>query len=377
MKLFEFEAKRILKQLGIPIPQGNIASNPEDVKRIASEIGKPVAIKSQVLVGGRGKAGGIVFANNLKEAELVSKKLLGSKIRGTEVKQVLVEEKIEIEKEFYLGVTIDRSIKTPVVIASSEGGVDIEETSKKFADKIHRRHVDPVKGFQDYQARSLIKKIGLDGKKLLTVAGIFTKVYSVFKNYDAELTEINPLAMTKDGSFIAVDARLNIDNSSLFRHSEFIERSLLELSPLELEANKTGLAYVELEGNIGIIGNGAGLVMATLDTVKLFGGTPANFCDIGGGAQADTVVKAINLVLMKPSVTSLFINILGGITRCDEIAKGLAEVKQKGDVKVPIVVRMIGTNEEEGRRICERAGIHVLDSMDSAAEIAVKLARGR
>ena len=336
---------------------------------------KPVVLKAQVLSGSRGKAGGILFAEDPEEAKKKTRKLLSSKIRGVKVRAVLVEERLQISNELYLGVTIDRSHRAPAVIASSWGGVEIEEFAERFPDKIHTIHVNPIHGLQEYQAKYLIGKIGLKNKQYSKVVGILTNLYKIFKKFDAELTEINPLAIAENNSIVATDARLNIDDASLFRHPEFKTRmDLLELSPLELKARQAGFSYIELDGNIGTIGNGAGLVMATLDVIELFGGFPANFCDIGGGANADIVEKAADLVLSNPKIKVLLINILGGITRCDEIASGLLKVKKKGP-KVPMVVRLVGTNEEEGRRICEDAGLKVLDDMDAVVKTAVRLSK--
>jgi succinyl-CoA synthetase beta subunit len=373
LKLPEVRAKEIFRQVGIPIPKGQIATTPSEAKDVARELGKPVALKAQVLSGSRGKAGGILFAEDFGEAEKKARKLLGSEIGGVKVTAILVEERLRISKELYLGVAIDRSLRAPAVITSPVGGSDIEETAERFPNKIHKVTVNPIHGLQDYHARYLIRKIGLPDEQYSNVVGVLTRLYHVFSTFDAELTEINPLAISDNGAVVAVDARLNVDDASLFRHPEFKTRAdFWELRPLERKARQAGVSYVELDGNIGIIGNGAGLVMATLDVVNLFGGIPANFCDVGGGANAEIVGKAIELVLSNPKINVLLINILGGITRCDEIASGLVEAKRKG-ATVPAVVRLVGTNEEEGRRICEAAGFTVLDEMDAAVKMAVRL----
>lgn len=375
MKLPEFRAKEIFKQFDIPIPRSSLARSPSDASRIARELGKPVVIKAQVLSGSRGKTGGILFAQDPEEAKNQTRKLLNSKICGIKVKSVLVEERLQICKELYLGVTIDKLQRKPVVIASSRGGVDIEEVTERSPDRIYMLHVDPVYGLQEYQARYIIGKIGLKTKQYLRAIKILINLYQIFKTFDAELTEINPLVVTEKNGVIAADARLNVDDASLFRHPKLKTiLNLSELSSLELKARQGGFSYVELDGNIGIVGNGAGLVMATLDLIEFYGGFSANFCDVGGGANANTLEKAANLVLSNPKIKVLLINILAGITRCDEIALGLIKVKKV--VQVPIVVRLVGTNEEEGKRICEDAGINVLNDMDAAVKMVVKLSKG-
>ncbi len=380
MRLLEWEAKEVFRDYGIPIPRGRIASTPSEAHLIAKEISKPVAVKAQIPIGGRGKAGGILFAENPEEAEEAAEKLLGSLIQGVEVKQVLVEERLSIERELYLGVVVDRSSRAYTALATSEGGVEIEEVAARTPEKIIRLTVDPLRGLLPHEARWIVKQIGLEGRQMLTAADILVKLYRLAVEMDAELTEINPLAVTPDG-LIAADARLNIDDNALWRHRDLLERfsesELLDLTGKERKARKLGLIYVELDGDIGIIGNGAGLTMATLDTVQLYGGKPANFLDLGGGAPADRVEMAVSFLLTDPRVRVIFINILGGITRCDEVARGIIAAREKTGVEKPMVVRMIGTREEEGRRLLEEAGIHCLDSMEEAAERVVSLAGRR
>jgi len=380
LRLLEWEAKEVFRDYGIPIPRGRIASTPSEARLIAKEIGKPVAVKAQIPIGGRGKAGGILFAENPEEAEEAAEKLLGSLIQGVEVKQVLVEERLSIERELYLGVVVDRSSRAYTALATSEGGVEIEEVAARTPEKIIRLTVDPLRGLLPHEARWIVKQIGLEGRQMLTAADILVKLYRLAVEMDAELTEINPLAVTPDG-LIAADARLNIDDNALWRHRDLLERfsesELLDLTGKERKARKLGLIYVELDGDIGIIGNGAGLTMATLDTVQLYGGKPANFLDLGGGAPADRVEMAVSFLLTDPKVRAIFINILGGITRCDEVARGIIAAREKTGVEKPMVVRMIGTREEEGRRLLEEAGIHCLDSMEEAAERVVSLAGRR
>ncbi|UCE96193.1 MAG: ADP-forming succinate--CoA ligase subunit beta [Candidatus Bathyarchaeota archaeon] len=377
MKLYEHEAKTILAKSGIPTPTGSLAASPTQAKKVASQLHPPYAVKAQVLVAGRGKAGGILFANSLKEVEKASSKVLNMKIKGLRVGSVLIEEKIRVKKELYFGITIDRSRRCYVAIASTTGGVDIEEVASDKPEKIFKVFIDPTLGFRSYHARQIANKMGYSGKQMLRLAGILEKFYKVATEHDAELIEMNPLIETADGGFVAADARLIIDDNALYRHLQYKERLFskdkTELTTEEIRAKKAGLAYVQLDGNVGIIGNGAGLVMATLDAVQLYGGKPANFLDVGGGASKQQVVEALNILLTDQQAHVVFINILGGITRCDEVAKGILEVqKEMGFVK-PIIIRLVGTNEEEGRRMLTEAGIHVLDSMEEAAKKAVDM----
>ena len=379
MKLFEHEAKTIFSKYKIPTPRGELATSPAHALEIAAKINAPVAVKAQVLVAGRGKAGGILFSTSLREAELAAKKLLSTEIKGFKVRSVLVEEKVPIEKELYFGITVDRSNRCYVAIASSEGGIEIEEVAAATPEKIVKVFIDPLQGFHLHHARRIDKRLGYSGSRMQNLATIFLKLYNVAMDCDAELAETNPLVETPEGKFVAADARLIIDDNALYRHPEFRERLMeeaeAELLPLELEARKSGLAYVKLEGNVGVIGNGAGLVMATLDVIQLYDGSPANFLDVGGGASADVMAAALNLVFSDPGVDVVFVNILGGITRCDEVAKGILEAKRQVGFLKPVVVRLVGTNEEEGRRILTEAGIHVLDRMEEAARMAVEITK--
>jgi len=379
LKLFEHEAKDIFSKYEITTPKGGLATSPTRAREIASQINASVAVKAQVLVAGRGKAGGILFAVSPREAELAAKELLGAEIEGFKVRSVLVEEKVSIRRELYLSVAVDRSNRCYVAIASSEGGMEIEEIAAATPEKIVKVFVDPLQGFSFDHARQIAKGLGYSRSQVQNLATIFIKLYEVAIDYDAELAEINPLVETPEGKFVAVDTRLIIDDNALYRHPKFKERLIeegeAELPPLELEARKSGLAYVKLQGNVGVIGNGAGLVMATLDAIQLYGGNPANFLDIGGGASADVMATALNLVFSDPGVNVVFVNILGGITRCDEVARGILEAKGRVDFLKPVVVRLVGTNEEEGRRILTEAGIHVLDSMEEAAKKAVEIAK--
>ena len=378
MKLFEYEAKNILAKYGVPVPQGGLASDPSQARDVAARLKMPVAVKAQVLVAGRGKAGGILFANSVEETEKTAEKLLNTQIKGIPVKSVWVEEKIQVKKELYFGLTTDRFRQRYVAIASGIGGIDIEEVASKTPEKVITTPINPSLGFPTFLARQIARKMGYSGTQFLELGKILEKLYHVGLDYDTELIEMNPLVEASDGKFLAADARMIIDDNSLFRHQEYKKRLLegeSELNPQELEASKNDLAYVKLDGNIGVIGNGAGLVMATLDTIQYYGGKPANFLDIGGGAPSEKTALSLKIVLSDPKVRVLFINILGGITRCDEVARGILEAKKKVGVTKPMVIRLVGTNEEEGKRILTEASIHVLESMEEAAQRAVELSK--
>ena len=378
MKLFEYEAKNILAKYGVPVPRGGLASDPHQSREVAAGLKMPVAVKAQVLVAGRGKAGGILFASSVEETERTAEKLLKMQIKGIPVKSVWVEEKIQVKRELYFGLTTDRFRQQYIAIASSVGGMDIEEVASKTPERVIATPINPNFGFHPFQARQIAKKMGYSGTQISELGRIIEKLYLVGMDYDTELIEMNPLVETSDGKFLAADARMIIDDNALFRHQEYRKKLLegeSELSPQEVEAVKNDLAYVKLEGNIGVIGNGAGLVMATLDTIQYYGGKPANFLDVGGGAPAEKTALALKIVLSDAKVRVLFINILGGITRCDEVAKGILEAKEKVGVTKPLVIRLMGTNEEEGKRILTEAGIDVLESMEEAAQRAVEISK--
>ncbi len=373
MKLLEYQAKEVFKQYGIPTPESGLAKTPTEASMITRKLGSSV-IKVQLPIGGRGKAGGIVFADTPDEAEDKAGKLLGSRLKDMLVHEVLVEKKLDIVDEIYLGVVVDRIKKSYVILASSEGGVNIEDVAEETPEKIIKHQVDPLMGIKRYHTLWITKQLGYKGKKAEALADIIEKLCKLALIIDAELTEINPLAYTDEG-FIAVDGRLNINDNALYRHPEYAASGEYdsELSPREQEAKEKGLTYVELDGNIGIISNGAGLTMATIDTVTLEGGKPANFLDLGGGANPEKIERSVSFVLSDPRVNTLLVNILGGITRCDDTAKGIINAKAKLGISQPIVVRMMGTNEEEGIHLLKQAGINVVDSMDEAVKIAVKL----
>lgn len=376
MKLFEYEAKNILTKYKIPTPNGGLANNSEQTHELTTKLKPPLVVKAQVLVAGRGKAGGILFANSAEEAEKATEKLLKMQIKGIAVKSVWIEEKIQIKKELYFGITTDRFNQSYVAIASAVGGMDIEEIASKAPEKIIKFQIDSENGFRAFHARQIARKLGYSGNQLSELGRIFEGLYRIGMDYDAELVEMNPLVETVDGKFVAADARIIVDDNALFRHQEYKKRLLegeSELTQQEIEAMENDLAYVKLDGDIGVIGNGAGLVMATLDTIHYYGGKPANFLDVGGGAPAEKIATALKIVLSDPKVNVLFINILGGITRCDEVARGILEAKAKIGAAKPMVIRLVGTNEEEGKQILTEAKIHVLESMEEAAQQVVKI----
>jgi succinyl-CoA synthetase beta subunit len=377
VKLHEYQSKRIFAQYGVPIPRGDVATTPEQARQIAGRLGKRVVVKSQVLVGGRGKAGGIRLANDPDEAEEVADQILGMNIKGLSVKKVLVDEAAAIAKEIYLGIVIDRAKRRPVVMASAEGGVEIEEVARATPERIVRIAVDPFLGLQPFQGRELAFGIGLSKELVRDFTRIAQSLYDAFLNCDASLAEINPLVVTGDGKLLAVDGKMLLDDNGLFRHFELAEmRDADEETEEEQEARRHGLSYVQLDGEIGCMVNGAGLAMATMDIIKLYGGEPANFLDIGGGAQADKVAAALRIILSDPNVKSVLFNIFGGITRCDEVAKGILEALHEVKTTVPMVARLVGTNEEEGRRILAEAEMMTAATLTEAAEKAVAAARG-
>jgi len=376
MKLFEFEAKNVLQKYGIATPKGNTACNSDKAEVIAKEIGKPVVLKSQVLVSSRGKSGGIIFANDAAETKKAASNLIGSTIQGSIVRSLLVEEKLNIAEQFYASVAIDRQARRYIVLASTEGGIDIEETALASPDRISRYWIDPTLGFSEHAAESMIAQFSnINQDDATKLASILNTLYTAAIDNDVELVELNPLVKTASGEFIAADARIIVDDNALFRHPEFEGRSLVRVddTPLEAEARRQKLAYVNLSGDIGIIGNGAGLVMATLDLVNLFGGKPANFLDVGGGGDVDITKRGLLLVMSKLEVKAVLINILGGITRCDIVAQAIIEALNESSVKKPIAVRMMGTNEVEGKQMLHQAGINSYPNMEKAVEEILKV----
>jgi succinyl-CoA synthetase beta subunit len=372
MKLHEYQSKELFAQHGIPIPRGEVAETPTQARMIAEEFGVPVAVKSQVLVGGRGKAGGIRLAKSPKEAEKHAKAILKLEIRGFPVRKVLIDEAAEIETEIYLGVTNDRTAGSPVMIASAEGGVEIEEIARTQPDKIARSWVDPLIGLHDYQARNLAAAMELPRQHWAEFSRMSHGLFNTFMNSDATLAEINPLVITKQDNLLALDGKIVLDDNALYRHPDLEKlRDLDEEDPAEREARGNGLSYVKLDGNIGCMVNGAGLAMATMDVIKGLGGEPANFLDIGGGADAEKVSAAIQIILADPEVRSMMFNIFGGITRCDEVARGILMALEKVPREVYLVTRLVGTNEELGRQILADAKMDTASSLVEAAKMVI------
>lgn len=379
MNLHEYQAKELLRENGVPIPLGEIAFTPGEAAEIAKRFGRPVVVKAQVLTGGRGKAGGVKLAATPADAEAVAGRILGMTIRGYAVGKVLVTEAVEIARELYLGAIVDRGSQSVVFMASTEGGIEIEEVAKTSPEKILRRSVDPLLGFADYQARELGFKLGLGGAQVRAFSEIARAVYTTFERYDASLLEINPLALTPGGDLVGLDAKMVVDDNGLFRHQtlEALRDTSAE-DPIERRAREEGISYIKLDGSIGCIVNGAGLAMATMDVIKLYGGEPANFLDIGGGARSERVTTALELVLSDPKVKAVLVNIFGGITRCDEVARGIiTALGSLGNVgrRAPLVIRLTGVNEQEGRQILRSANLVALSSMTEAAQAVVAAAQ--
>ncbi len=378
MKLNEYQSKQIFKRFGIPIPSGEMTNDPKQAREIAQRAGKPVVVKAQVLVGGRGKAGGVKVAKTPEEAEQYATNILNMQIKGLPVRQVLVDEAVSAKSEIYLGVVVDRAKGTPVVMASSAGGVEIEEVARTTPEKIVRINPNPVLGLQAFEARALAFGIGLDKKLVNEFANIAMALYQVFMQNDASLAEINPLFVTQDDHLLAADGKIVLDDNGLFRHPDLAKlRDVDEESPAEKQAREAGLSFVKLDGNIGCMVNGAGLAMATMDVIKLNGGEPANFLDIGGGAKAEKVAAALRIILSDPNVKAVLFNIFGGITRGDEVARGIVEALKQVPTDVPMVTRIVGTNAEEGRQILAAAKMRTAQSLEEGARMAVELAKQR
>ena len=377
MNLHEYQSKRIFGKYGVPVPQGEVATTPEEVREIAERMGTPVVVKAQVLVGGRGKAGGIKLARTPEEAEEVARKILGMNLKGLIVKKVLVDPAVDIQSEIYLGAVIDRAQRRVIMMASSEGGVDIEEVAARSPEKIIKVAIDPFLGLREYQARWLAQSIGLDKQYYRPFTKVALGLYRAFIESDASLAEINPLVITGDGEMIGVDGKMVVDDNALFRHPDIEEMRDVEAEdPFELEARKYGISYVKLDGEIGCMVNGAGLAMATMDIIKLYGGNPANFLDIGGGATAERVAAALRIILSDPNVKAVLINIFGGITRCDEVARGILAAMEEVKPQVPFVVRLIGTNQEEGQKLLAEADMITANTLAEAAQKVVGLVKG-
>lgn len=378
MNLHEYQAKRLFAEHGVPIPKGNVASTADQAREIARELGGKVVVKSQVLTGGRGKAGGVKLANSPNEAEEVASSILGMEIRGFKVRKVLVDEAADIQDEIYLAMLIDRGRRRSMMMASAAGGVDIEQVAEETPEKIVRVHIDPLIGMRSYQTNFVAEAMGLPVTLWREFYQVATGLHKAFLATDASLAEINPLVVTGDDRLLAVDGKLSIDDNALFRHPDLAEmRDIDEETPSERQARRNGLSYIQLDGNIGCMVNGAGLAMATMDVIKLFGGEPANFLDIGGGATAESVTAALRIILSDPKVEAVMYNIFGGITRGDEVARGIIAALEEVQTDVPMVVRLLGTNADEGMRILTDADMETALTLSSAAEKAVAAAKTR
>ncbi|MCH8018475.1 ADP-forming succinate--CoA ligase subunit beta [candidate division KSB1 bacterium] len=378
MKIHEYQAKAILKNFGVEVPRGHLAETAADAKKFAAELGGTVVVKAQIHAGGRGKGGGVKIAKNADEAEAFATEMIGMNLvthqtgpEGKEVRKVLIEEGLDIEREFYLGIVLDRAQSQLVFMASTEGGVEIEKVASETPEKIIKEHIDLAVGLQPFQARKLAFGLGLKGEQVKNALKFFSALYKAFMESDCSMAEINPLVVTKDGNVLALDAKINFDDNALYRHKDFAElRDLHEEEPLEVEASKYGLNYIKLDGVVGCMVNGAGLAMATMDMIKIAGSEPANFLDVGGGASAETVENGFKILLSDKNVKAVLINIFGGIVRCDRVAKGVIEAASKIDIKVPVVVRLEGTNAEEAAKLLEESDLsfEVGRSFQEAAE---------
>ena len=377
MDLYEYQGKELFKRFGIPVSEGRLATTAEEARAAAEELGGQVVVKAQVLTGGRGKAGGVKLAEDPADAEAKARDILGLDIRGHVVKKLWIEKASDIAREYYLSITFDRGEKKPLFMLTTEGGVEIEEVAENNPDALSRLHVDPLEGFQPWQARRLIYGAGIDDpSEQKQILGIIGRLYRAFVECDAMLCEINPLIVTPGGEVRALDSKFTVDDNALFKHEDIAAmRDLEAYPPQERVAREKGVTYVKLDGEVGILGNGAGLVMSTLDLIALAGGRPANFCDLGGGGDAEGVVDALEVISPDPQVKSILFNIFGGITRCDEVARGILEALDRMEIDHPIVVRLDGTNAEEGRRMLEEsdAPIDVEPTMLEAARRAVEL----
>jgi succinyl-CoA synthetase beta subunit len=379
MDLYEYQGKELFRRFGIPVSEGRLAASAEEARAAAEELGGQVVVKAQVLTGGRGKAGGIKLADSPDEAEENARAILGMDINGHVVRKLWIESASDIAREYYLSLTFDRGEKRSLYIFTKEGGVDIEEVAAERPEALARLGVDPLEGFQPYQARRLIYGAGIeDESEQKQIAKIAERLYAAFVGTDAMLCEINPLIVTPDGEVKALDSKFTVDDNALYKHPDIAEmRDLDAYPPEERVAREKGVTYVKLDGDVGVLGNGAGLVMSTLDVVALAGGRPANFCDLGGGGGAQGVVDALEVITADPQVKSVLFNIFGGITRCDEVARGILQAVGQMTIEDPIVVRLDGTNAEEGRRLLKEAAppnLHVEPTMLDAAKRAVELA---
>ena len=388
MKIHEYQAKEILRKYGVPTPRGTPCFSVDEAVNAANRLGSKVwVVKAQIHAGGRGKGGGVKLAKSIDEVRDWAGKILGMQLithqtgpQGQKVRRLLIEEGADISRELYIGMVVDRGTQTVCVMASSEGGMDIEEVATHTPGKIHKVFVDPEQGLRDSEADDLARRIGIPAASVAKARAVLRNLYRAFWETDASLAEINPLILTGSGDVVALDAKMNFDDNALYRHEDIVAmRDLDEEDPAEVEASKHGLSYISLEGNIGCLVNGAGLAMATMDTIKLFGGEPANFLDVGGGATTEKVTEAFKLMLRNPNLSAILVNIFGGIMKCDVIATGVVEAARQVKLGVPLVVRMKGTNEELGRKILADSGLPIIsaDNMAEAAQKVVSAARGK
>jgi len=385
MKVHEHQAKEIFAKYGLPVPRGYPAFNVKEAVEAAEELGSfPVVIKAQVHAGGRGKAGGVKLAKNIEEVQQIASELLGKILvtfqtgpEGKPVSRLYIEEGTNIDKEYYVAITLDRSKSKPVIMVSAAGGMEIEEVAAQNPDAIITQVIEPFIGLRSYQARELALKLGLPRNLINKAASIFQTLYKIYIELDASMVEINPLVLTKEGNLVILDAKVDFDDNALFRHPEIMEMDdPTQISPLEVEAKKYNLNYIKLDGNIACMVNGAGLAMSTMDTIKLAGGEPANFLDVGGSANATQIANAFRIILSDPNVKAVFINIFGGILRCDRLAEGIITAAKEVSINVPVVVRMEGTNVELGKKMLEESGLNLItaDTMWEGAKKAVELA---
>jgi succinyl-CoA synthetase beta subunit len=385
MKIHEYQAKQILSRFNVNIPKGEVTDSPAKAREIAEKIGPRVVLKAQVHAGGRGKGGGIKLAQDPSEAEKLAQDMIGMTLithqtgpEGKLVKKIMVEEALDIDKELYIGIVIDRAKEAPVIMASSEGGMEIEKVAAETPDLIHKEYIDPATGFQSFQARKLAFKLGLEGNTLKQAIKFIMALYKAFEASDASLAEINPMLITKQGDVFALDAKMNFDDNALNRHPDIAEmRDLDEEDPLEVEAGKFDLNYIKLDGSVGCMVNGAGLAMATMDIIMLKGAMPANFLDVGGGVSEEAIKNAFRILVSDPDVKAALVNIFGGIVRCDLVASGIVKASKELGLKIPMVIRLEGTNVEEGKKILEESGLEFYSAggMEEAAEKVVPLTR--
>jgi succinyl-CoA synthetase beta subunit len=386
MKVHEYQAKEILRKYNVAVPRGIVVDSVDAAREAAKQLGGRVVVKAQIHAGGRGKGGGVKLAKDADEAAELTRTMLGMTLvthqtgpEGKKVRKVLIEEALNIDRELYLGITLDRKIGKPVIMASKQGGMEIEEVAAKDPKAIFREPVDAVLGIQPYQARRVAYSLGLEGDSFKKGVGFVTKLMQAYLDTDASLAEINPLLVTKEGDVLALDCKMNFDDNALFRHKDVVEmRDLHEEDPLEVEASRFGLNYIKLDGNVGCMVNGAGLAMGTMDIIKHAGGEPANFLDVGGGANAEQVKNAFRIILSDDNVKAILINIFGGIMRCDRIAEGVVEASKEIGLPVPVVVRLEGTNVELGKEILAKSGLNLIsaDGMEDAAKKVVAAAKG-